>query len=119
MKCFSIILAPSVTAPIKIPSPLSADYEVFKRIVTQIRRVEKALGKEYKRPVESEAKARIHARRSIVASQNIAKETLITREMLEIKRPGTGIEPKYFDIVIGKKSKTDILEDTVLQWDMI
>jgi len=98
---------------------ISVDYAGLKRAVTQIRRVEKALGQGYKKPVESEAKSRIHARRSVVASHDIPKGTIITREMLAVKRPGTGIEPKCLDIVIGKKSKKDILADTVLNWDMI
>ncbi|MFK2242877.1 SAF domain-containing protein [Bacteroides fragilis] len=40
-------------------------------------------------------------------------------EHLTFKRPGTGIAPKYLDIVIGKQVKKDLLEDTVLTWDMI
>ena len=35
------------------------------------------------------------------------------------KRPGTGISPKYTDIVIGKNLKKDLEEDTVLTWEMI
>ena len=98
---------------------ISADYAGLKRTVAQIRRVEEALGQEYKRPVESEAKARIHGRRSIVAARDIAKGTVIAREMLEIKRPGTGIAPKFLDVIVGEKAKRDILQDMVLQWDMI
>ncbi len=98
---------------------ISVDYEGLRRLVTQIRRVEKALGQTYKRPIKSEVKARIYGRRSIVASQRIPKGTIIMRSMLEVKRPGMGIEPKNLDIVIGKKAKIDILDDTVLNWDMI
>ena len=35
------------------------------------------------------------------------------------KRPGTGISPKYTDIVIGRKVCMDLSEDTVLTWDMV
>lgn len=98
---------------------ISADYEGIKHIVTQIRRVEKALGREHKRPTESELKARKHARRSIVASTNILEGTVITRDMLEIKRPGTGIEPRFLEVILGRKATRDIPEDTILQWDMI
>lgn len=84
---------------------ISADYEGIRRIVTQIRRVEKALGEEYKKPIESESKARIHARRSLVAALDIPKNTVITREMIGIKRPGTGIESKFLDMVLGRKAK--------------
>ena len=98
---------------------ISADYDGLKSIVTQIRRVENALGSEIKKPVESENKARVHARRSLVAADNICEGTVITREILEVKRPGTGIGPGFLDIVIGRKARMDISRDTVLQWDMV
>ena len=98
---------------------ISADYKGLKRIVSQIRRVEKAIGNEFKKPIDSEMLARIQARRSIVLAKDISKNTIITKDMLEIKRPATGIEPKFLDIVIGRKTKTDIPEDTVLKWEMI
>lgn len=98
---------------------ISADFQMLKRIVSQVRRVEKALGEEYKRPIESEAKARIQARRSIVAIRGILEGTVISKEMLVMKRPGTGIEPKFIDSIVGKKSTRDIKEDEVINWDMI
>ena len=69
--------------------------------------------------MESESKARVHARRSLVAADNICEGTVITREILEVKRPGTGIGPRFLDIVIGRKARMDISRDTVLQWDMV
>ena len=34
-------------------------------------------------------------------------------------RPGTGISPKFTDIIIGRKLAFDLQEDTVLTWNMI
>lgn len=98
---------------------ISVDYEGLKRMVTQIRRIEDAMGSGEKKPIEAEMKARLHARRSLVAAVDIAEGTVITREMLDIKRPGTGIEPKCLDDVLGKKAVKDISEDTVLIWEMV
>jgi sialic acid synthase SpsE len=39
--------------------------------------------------------------------------------MLEIKRPGTGIPPKFFSKIIGSIAKVDIDEDITLEWDHI
>ena len=44
---------------------------------------------------------------------------VITEKDVMAKRPGTGISPKYTDIVIGRKVKMDLSEDTVLTWDMV
>lgn len=69
--------------------------------------------------LESEKIARMNARRSIVATQNIAKGTTITADMLTFKRPGVGISPKDIDNVIGKKVSIDIEEDTIMTYEMI
>ena len=88
-------------------------------MVKQIRRVEKAFGSTHKKPIETELKARRHARRSLVAFCDIPKGTTITAKMIEIKRPGFGIEPRFLNVVVGRKASVNIKEDTVIQWDMI
>ena len=35
------------------------------------------------------------------------------------KRPGTGIAPRFEDIVMVVKILADLTEDTILTWDMI
>jgi N-acetylneuraminate synthase len=47
------------------------------------------------------------------------KGEVIKKEDLMPKRPGTGISPVYTDIVIGRKVVKDLVEDTILTWDMI
>lgn len=68
--------------------------------------------------LESEMVARANARRSVVSKGNIAKGTVITKDMLTYKRPGTGIAPSEIDTIIGKKAAIDIEDDTILQRDM-
>ncbi|MFC7193465.1 SAF domain-containing protein [Halosimplex aquaticum] len=36
-----------------------------------------------------------------------------------MKRPGTGIEPKRFDEVIGRTARRDIERDQILTWEDI
>lgn len=98
---------------------ISVDYQGLTRLVRQVRRVEEALGEAFKRPVESEARARLHARRSIVAAVSIPRGAVLTREMLAIKRPGTGIEPRFLDVVVGRTASTSIEEDAVITWEML
>lgn len=97
---------------------LSANYEQLRELVTQVRRTENALGSCHKVPVPAEMKARLHARRSVVAASFIPAGTSISREMLTIKRPGTGLAPKYLEWVISKISKIDLSPDTVLTKEM-
>lgn len=88
----------------------------LKDMVNAVRNAEKALGSGLKRPTESERETMKVARKSIVAKVDIQKGVKIKREMLAIKRPGIGIEPKNIDKIIGKKSKRDIKEDTLISW---
>lgn len=68
--------------------------------------------------LESEQKARKNARRSLISAEKIKRGTRIEKSMLTWKRPGTGISPEDMEKLVGKKAKEDILEDTILQWNM-
>ncbi len=52
--------------------------------------------------------------KSIVSKVFIKKDTVIKENMISFKKPGTGIEPHNIDKVIGKKTKTDIPENTII-----
>tara|TARA_Y100000996_G_C22551455_1_gene653825 strand:- start:10 stop:1053 length:1044 start_codon:yes stop_codon:yes gene_type:complete len=47
-------------------------------------------------------------RRSIYASKDIKKNEKFTKKNIKVIRPSFGLMPKYYDFVIGKKSKIDI-----------
>ena len=54
----------------------------------------------------------------MVSAINISAGSALTNEMLDIKRPGNGISPSKFENLVGKKTKVDIPEGTVirLEW---
>jgi len=37
--------------------------------------------------------------------------------MLAFKRPGSGLEPRYWEKVIGMTARRNIGKDTILQWE--
>ncbi len=90
----------------------------FKEMVWAIRDTEKSLGSTVKKRSSSEEELYLIGRRSLVAGCNIPKGTKVTREMIEVKRPGYGIQVKEMDKLIGKIAKIDIEEDDILKWDM-
>ena len=69
--------------------------------------------------LDTEKKARVNARRSIIANIDIPKGVKITRDMLTFKRPGTGVSPSKIDFVIGKKMKINIMKDYPIFWSDI
>lgn len=68
--------------------------------------------------LESEQIARANARRSLVSKCDIKARSVISEEMLTFKRPGSGISAEEYDNLIGKIAVQDIVEDTVLHWEM-
>lgn len=76
-------------------------------------------GRVNKQPLICESSARKDARRSIVAKTNIEKGEVISMSNVTFKRPGTGISPAEIDSVIGKTAAKDIIEDTLLDFEML
>jgi N-acetylneuraminate synthase/N,N'-diacetyllegionaminate synthase len=77
------------------------------------------LGSGEKRCQPCEYDVRDVARRSVLAERSIPHGTVITTDMLEIKRPGTGIAPADLQKIIGRTSACDIPQGAVFQWDML
>lgn len=92
----------------------SLEPDEFKQMVTAIRDVEKAMGDGIKRLTKGEEQIKKAARRSVVARVKIQKGTVIRENMLDLKRPGTGLEPKDLSKILGKKAKKDILADELI-----
>ena len=105
-----------------LPGPdhrASLEPHELKQLVQSIRNVENALGDGLKRPMEEELMNRPVARKSLVARCRIAKGKTVTRDMIAIKRPGDGIEPKFLDLIIGKRINCDLQKDETFRWEMI
>jgi len=92
------------------------DLKRFKAIMRADRRI---VGSLVKVPVEAEAEARRHARRSLVACRSIPQGRPIEADDLTWKRPGHGISPKHIAEVVGRVAAVPIEEDDILQWDLL
>ena len=90
----------------------------LKRLVAGIRTVQAALGTGRKEPVSSEADTARAARKSLVSASFLPAGTLITEDLISVKRPGTGLPPAFLEHLIGRRTRVDIPADTVLTLDM-
>ena len=97
---------------------LSVDPAELKEMVTAIRNVEAALGIARKNLLPAEDPTYLYDKRSLVSACDIKKGARITGKMLTHKRPGTGVRPKYRDIVVGRRASVDIPADTTITWEM-
>ncbi|MDD2731846.1 MAG: N-acetylneuraminate synthase [Candidatus Pacebacteria bacterium] len=97
----------------------SLEPKELKTAIKLIREAEKAMGDGIKKPYSSEQVIKKIVRKSIVAKKDIIKGLRITKDMLDVKRPGTGIEPKYLNKIIGKFAKKNIKKDELISWKNI
>lgn len=95
---------------------LSATEEEMTRLVKAVRQFECMKGNGIKMPVSDEVKNRRNNRKSVIATKNIKKGEKFTEQNLDIKRPGTGIAPKYYECILGKTALSDISKDTFIDW---
>ncbi len=105
-----------------LPGPdhkASIEPSELKNMVKDIREIEIALGDGIKRISSEESEIKKIATKSLVSKCSITAGEIITPQSIIIKRPGIGIEPRFFDTIIGKKMKHDISKDRVITWDMI
>lgn len=93
--------------------------EDFKKAIANFKWIETVLGNAEKTVLDCERISRREARRSLVLTRNMKTGEIIKESDLMPKRPGIGISPEFVDIVVGRKIVKDLIEDTILTWDMV
>ena len=91
----------------------------FSELILAVRDFEKSKGDGEKIPSVSEKINLITNRVSIVSIVPIKKGGVITHEMIDVRRPGTGLAPKYYDKLIGAKALVDIPKECPIKNEMI
>lgn len=105
-----------------LPGPdhkASVTPQELEQLVQSVRIVESALGDGRKQPSANEADIAAIARKSLVAGQDITAGTVLTDDMLKLRRPGTGMSPEMKTIVVGMRAATHISAGTLFSWDLI
>ncbi len=87
--------------------------------VRHVRRGESALGSGTIDAGPAEQEIRQLSRCSVTAGRDISAGAVIGRDMLAVKRPGSGISPWEIESVVGRVAKSDIGADTPITWEML
>lgn len=98
---------------------VALDKDQFSSLIKSIRLIEKAKGDGKKNPTDSEKVNLLTNRVSIISMVEIKAGQTITEDLIDIRRPGTGIQPIHFERIIGKKAKIDIPKEMPLTFDML
>ena len=101
-----------------VDSAFSMEPEEMAQLVRECETAAAALGQVSYDVAEQEKKS-LQFRRSLYIVEDMKKGDVITKKNVRSIRPGFGISPKYYDLVIGKKVNRDVKRGTGLAWDML
>lgn len=110
-----VILKRSLGGP---DAQFSLEPAEFKKLITSIREVEKALGEVTYDLTPKALREREHTR-SLYVVKNIKKGQLITKENVRSIRPGFGLHPKHLESTLGKKAKKDLHKGMRFSLDLV
>jgi len=95
---------------------MSANPKQMKELISNIRKVEEICGDGEKKAQNCEKEGLVSIRRSIIAKKELEKGIRLTKDMIKIARPAEGIEPRFFNDVIGKYLKRKVSENAPIKW---
>ncbi|MEQ8445451.1 MAG: pseudaminic acid synthase [Pelagibacterium sp.] len=99
-----------------VDSTFSLEPEEMKALVVETERAWQSLGKVTYGPTEAEKKS-LAFRRSIYVSRDVEKGDVLTPDNIRIVRPGHGLAPKYYDLLLGKHAGRAMPAGTPMTWN--
>jgi pseudaminic acid synthase len=101
-----------------VDATFSLEPEEMKMLVEETKRAWQALGEITYGTTKKEKKS-LKFRRSLYVAEDMKKGDKFTPQNLRIIRPGYGLEPKYYELILGKKIRKDVKKGTPLSWDLV
>jgi pseudaminic acid synthase len=101
-----------------VDSAFSIEPEELRNLVVESERAFLAMGKINYGVQEAEQKS-LRFKRSVYVVQDIKAGEKFTKDNLRVIRPGDGMQPKYYDTILGKTASADISSGTPLTWDLL
>ncbi len=99
-------------------SSFSMEKFEFQKMVEEIRQVEKAIGKKVYEITDQENASKVF-RKSVFIVKDILSGEMFTEENIRVIRPGWGLQPKYYEKIIGKHAACDLKRGQPLMKDLI
>lgn len=101
-----------------VDSPFSLEPPEFAQLVRETAAARVALGEVRYQPTEAEDGAR-GRRRSLYLVEDVAAGDVLTEQNLRSIRPGSGLPPKHWDEVLGRRVREAAQRGTPLTWDLL
>ena len=101
-----------------VDSAFSMEPEEMKQLVVEAERAWQSLG-QIKYGTSDVEKKSLTFRRSLYIAEDMKKGDILTEKNLRIVRPGLGLAPKYYDILIGRRVNNDLKKGTAVDWGIL
>ncbi len=101
-----------------VDSSFSLEPEELRALVVETERAWQSLGMVAYGPSESEKQSLV-LRRSIYIADDLKAGDLLTRDNLRCVRPGMGLLPKYYDLLLGRRVNRDVKKGTPMAWGLV
>lgn len=101
-----------------VDSAFSLEPDEMRSLVVESERAWKALGQIQYGPSEHEKKS-LKFRRSLYVAADMLEGETFSQDNLRIVRPGYGLPPKYFDLLLGRRVNRTVTKGTAVTWDIL
>lgn len=101
-----------------VDAAFSLEPQEMAQLVRECRTAWEALG-EVSYGVTEQEKKSLQFRRSLYIVEDMKAGDVITEKNMRSIRPGLGLAPKYYDVLLGKRVKCDMKRGTALGWDCV
>ena len=101
-----------------VDSSFSLEPRELAALVVETSQAFQSLGEIRYGSTEAESKARLR-RRSLYIGEDMKAGEVLTPKNLRRIRPGHGLLPKHYDLLLGRKVKGDVKKGTPVSWELI
>ncbi len=101
-----------------VDSSFSLEPAELEALVIETERAWQALGQVSYGPGEAEKKSLVF-RRSIYVAGDLKQGDVLTPENLRCVRPGMGLPPKYYEMLLGRRVNQDVKKGTPMNWGLV
>jgi len=101
-----------------VDSSFSMEPEEMRALIIETERAWQSLGSVKYGVSEAEKKSLVF-RRSIYIAQNMKAGDVLTTDNLRCVRPGMGLPPRYYDMLLGRRVNQNVKKGTPMTWRLV
>jgi pseudaminic acid synthase len=101
-----------------VDSTFSLEPEELRALVVESARAWQSLGHISYGPSEAERRSLVF-RRSVYVAEDLQPGDVLTVSNLRCVRPGLGLAPKYYELLLGRRVNQAVKRGTAMRWDLL